>query len=153
MSSSDKQRRLQTRLLSSWPALSFIHSMKKHAFPQHVLYSVCTCTVSSFIRTLAGKLALGIRALNLTADELFVQGTERGTESRSGFSGVDRWVPVYRRRRFVTLPTPDTTVLRRGTLRGQRTQSDTSRYVSIVFCLFVNMKQCVGIRVFVSVLV
>lgn len=87
---------------------------EKRVFPQYVLYSVCTCTVSSFILTLAGKLALGIRVLNLTADELSVLGTVRGTECGSGFSGADRWVPVYRRRRFVTLPTPDSTVLRRG---------------------------------------
>lgn len=50
----------------------------------------------------------------MTADEKSVLGTVQGTDDRSGFSGVDRWLAVYRRRRFVTLPTPDTTVLRHG---------------------------------------
>lgn len=49
--------------------------------------------------------------LDLTAEELSVLGTVQGTGYRSGFSGADRWRPVYRRRRFVTLPTPDITVL------------------------------------------
>lgn len=61
--------------------------------------------------------------LNLTAEELSVLGTVQGTEYRSGFSGVDRWEPVYRRQRFVTLLTPDTT----GKVLGQCAQSDVSQ--------------------------
>lgn len=33
--------------------------------------------------------------------------TAWGAEYRSGFSVVDKWVPVYRRQRFVAQPTPD----------------------------------------------
>lgn len=54
--------------------------------------TVCTCTVSPFILTLAGKLELGLNLLNLTADKLSVLGTVQGTECMSGFSGVDRYM-------------------------------------------------------------
>lgn len=76
------------------------------------VYSVCTRPVSSFILTLAGKWAPGIRVLKLTADELSVLGTVLGTEQSIG-----QVFPVLTdgcQDIGATLPTPDTAVLRRG---------------------------------------
>lgn len=73
------------------------------------------------------------RVLNLTADEPSVQGTARGREGgcRSGFSGVDRWLPAYRRRHSVIRSTSDTAAQKRGEVGGHRVQADTSQWVSV----------------------
>lgn len=47
-------------------------------------------------------------------------------ERRSGFSSVDRWLLVYRRRHSVIRPTSDTAALRCGNVWGPHVQSDAS---------------------------